>query len=67
MKGLYQGYERLATKEYKVVLLNTVGEEVKVRAMGLNEVTQVPQGKDLTGVCQRFTELSPEELVSPTC
>ena len=60
-------HEGAVPKEYKVVLWNTVGEEVKVRAVELDEVTQVPQGRDLTGVCQSFTELSPEELANPIC
>ena len=48
------------------MLLNTAGEEVKVRAMGLDEVNQIPQVGDLTGIHQSFTELPSEESVNPT-
>ena len=40
LKGLAQSYERVDTKEYEVVLLDTSGRELRVSAIGLDMLMQ---------------------------
>ena len=50
IKGLIHKDMSLVTREYEAVLLSTRGEEVKVRAKGLDEITRESQDVDLTRV-----------------
>ena len=46
LKGLAQNYEKLDTKEYEIVLLDTAGRHLKVNAIGLDALTQEVHSKD---------------------
>ena len=65
LKRLGQEYERVDTAEYKIVLLDTKNETVKLYAIRLDALTQEASGGDLSMAYQQFPKIPREDLTRP--
>ena len=66
LKGLAQNYEKVDTKEYEIVLLDTAGRHLRVNAIGLDALTQEVCSKDARRAYQRFPEVTRKQLERST-
>ena len=65
LKGLAQSYEKVDTKEYDIILLDTAGRQLKVTAIGLDALTQEVRSKDARRAYQRFPKVPCKQLERP--